>query len=99
LILWGRGQGVACVECKAESKPAPKAKAPKVSVEDAWKRLESLACALSPENLYCDGEISNAEAERKRVRIMREWARMERVIGYGVSVDEVENRIFARFRG
>jgi hypothetical protein len=27
--------------------------------------IETLECALSPENLHCDGEISRAEAQRK----------------------------------
>ena len=33
-----------------------------VQVNDLAKSLD---CKLSPENLHCDGEISNAEAQRK----------------------------------
>ena len=32
---------------------------------DADSLAKTLDCALSPENLHCDGEISNAEAQRK----------------------------------
>jgi hypothetical protein len=32
---------------------------------------ERLSDQLSPENLLCDGEISNAEAQRKYVRLER----------------------------
>lgn len=34
--------------------------------------LQGIECALSPENLHCDGEISNDEAERKYVQLMKE---------------------------
>ena len=34
--------------------------------------LESIDAELSPENLYCDGEISQAEANRKRKSLKAE---------------------------
>jgi hypothetical protein len=42
----------------------------KIAVNDldanqAQKIFDSIDCDLSPENLHCDGEISNAEANRK----------------------------------
>ncbi len=39
-----------------------------LSLQDAADRqkiAQSIDCALSPENLHCDGEISAAEANRK----------------------------------
>ena len=33
--------------------------------QDANELAKTLDCKLSPENLHCDGEISNAEAQRK----------------------------------
>ena len=35
------------------------------SAADRKKIASSIDCALSPENLHCDGEISAAEANRK----------------------------------
>lgn len=48
-----------------------------------------LACALSPENLHCDGEISVAEANRKYTKLMREWRAGERLVGHPVYEDDV----------
>ena len=33
--------------------------------QQAYDIASALDCELSPENLHCDGEISNAEADRK----------------------------------
>jgi hypothetical protein len=52
------------------------------------KKFLDLSCQLSPENLYCDGEISKAEANRKYARLMKEWRTLEREVGR--SVDEWE---------
>ena len=38
---------------------------PLVLPRDKALVIETLECALSPENLHCDGEISRAEAQRK----------------------------------
>lgn len=38
---------------------------PLVLPRDKVLVIESLECALSPENLHCDGEISRAEVQRK----------------------------------
>lgn len=40
-------------------------KEPLVLPRDKALVIETLECALSPENLHCDGEISRAEAQRK----------------------------------
>lgn len=44
-----------------------------------------LACQLSPENLTCDGELSTSEVNRRRARLNREWAELERRAGQKVS--------------
>ena len=36
-----------------------------LSQKDVDSIAQDLDCALSPENLHCDGEISRAEADRK----------------------------------
>ena len=38
---------------------------PLVLPRDKALVIETLECALSPENLHCDGEISRADAARK----------------------------------
>jgi len=35
-----------------------------IKVKD-WKQFLQLYCAMSPENVCCDGEISRAEANRR----------------------------------
>jgi len=51
--------------------------------------FENLASRLSPENLHCDGEISNAEAQRRYRQIMKEWAELEKQLGRKMTEDEV----------
>lgn len=46
--------------------------------EEVFDRLES---AVSPENLHCDGEISNKAAERKLNYLLLVWKALEDVTG------------------
>ena len=39
------------------------------NAKDRQKIAEMIDCQLSPENLHCDGEISNTEAMRKLRRL------------------------------
>jgi hypothetical protein len=57
--------------------------------KDIFDRFFSLACALSPENLNEDGEISMARAARKYNRLMKEWRTLENHIGRSVSEHEI----------
>jgi len=54
------------------------------------QKFNALCNRLSPENLCCDGEISNAEANRRHAQIMREWRVLEAKIGRKVTQDEIE---------
>ena len=47
-----------------------------------------LAGELSPENLSCDGECSDAEVRQRRSNIMRQWKELERRAGRTVTEDE-----------
>lgn len=53
------------------------------------KQIESdfvgLSCELSPENLCCDGEISQAEVRRRYAAIMKRWRILEKEYGGKVS--------------
>lgn len=53
-----------------------------LSRDDVNNIVFSLECDLSPENLHCDGEISNAEAQEKYDYYMRVHAELEKEIGY-----------------
>lgn len=48
-----------------------------------------LACALSPENLSCDGELSRAAVARKYKGLMKQWKALEAKVGRKVTEDEV----------
>ncbi len=56
---------------------------------DIKKKFLRLSCELSPENLHCDGEISNAQAMRKYKKLKLEWAKLERQVGRVVTESEV----------
>ena len=45
------------------------------------KKFLNLVCQLSPEVLHCDGEISNAQAQKKYNALMKEWKRLEAIAG------------------
>lgn len=49
-------------------------------LEDSQWIIESLECRLSPENLYCDGEISIAEADQKYQFLMAVKSELEELI-------------------
>lgn len=50
-------------------------------LEKAKVIFEMLACDLSPENLHCDGEISNAAARKKANSFNAAWKILETIIG------------------
>jgi hypothetical protein len=43
--------------------------------------FEMLECKLSPENLHCDGEISHAQAMRKKKVLDAAWKELEKIRG------------------
>lgn len=53
------------------------------------QRFLNLACALSPENLTCDGELSRTAVKRKAVSLRRQWKELEKQVGRKVSEDEI----------
>ena len=56
--------------------------------EDIMSEFLRLACSLSPENLYCDGECSQAEANRRYKEIMKEWHSLEKKLGKTMTEEE-----------
>lgn len=65
--------------------------------DDLQAKFLALTCALSPENLHCDGEITRAEADRKYRRLMREWKALEKEAGRPVTEDEVWRQESSRY--
>jgi hypothetical protein len=59
------------------------------NMREALPVFESIAGQLSPENLHCDGEISNEEARAKEVKLNAAWAALETIVGRKVSEREV----------
>ena len=62
---------------------------PKDIPKVVYERFSELSSSLSPENLHCDGEISNAEANRKYNRLMKEWHKLEDQVGREVTESEI----------
>jgi len=61
--------------------------------KEVYEKFADLSGSLSPENLHCDGEISNAEAGRKYRRLMREWHELENSVGRKVTEEEIWDRM------
>lgn len=53
------------------------------------EKFEKMACALSPENLTCDGELSRTAVMSKLASIRRDWKACEKEIGKRVSEEDV----------
>jgi hypothetical protein len=47
-----------------------------------------LANQLSPENLCCDGEAPMSYVRKRRSQLMKEWSRLERLLGRTVTENE-----------
>lgn len=58
--------------------------------QDLQDAFENLLCALSPENLSCDGEASKAQIRAKIASINEQWTRLETKAGRPVPRAEVE---------
>lgn len=50
-----------------------------------------LANALSPENLAGDGEYSRAQIIVRKKRLLAEWRKLEKEVGFKVSISDAEN--------
>lgn len=64
----------------SERKPIP---------EPHLRRFADLSCELSPENLSCDGELPDAEVNRKYKSLQKKWRELEAKLGRKVSDEEV----------
>ena len=51
-----------------------------------------LACGLSPENIWMDGEATKAQARKRTSDLLKQWKALELIVGRRVSEDEVWER-------
>ena len=56
---------------------------------DIKRKFLNLSCALSPENISCDGELPARQVNARRKALMRVWKALEREAGQSVSEDAV----------
>lgn len=63
----------------------------KRNVDEIMSDFVRMACALSPENLWCDGEASSDEVDEKLKRINGIWETLENEIGYKVTEEDAWN--------
>jgi len=68
-----------------DGKPTPKGRQ---IPDDLLKKFRNLYYAMTDENIYQDGEASEAEVRREMSRLKKSWADLERQLGR--KIDEVE---------
>lgn len=68
-----------------QTPPQPK----RMNENEIKQRLMKLTSDLSPENLTCDGELSQRDWRAKEKRILAEWAELETQLGRKVTQNEV----------
>ena len=61
--------------------------------------FEGLQCDLSPENLTCDGELSQAQVQKKQRDINEAWKWLEYRLGRKVTDSEIDSRVMSRNLG
>lgn len=57
--------------------------------DEIMEDFSCLTCALSGENLYCDGLASSEEVENSLHSIIEEWKKLEQEIGFKVTETDV----------
>jgi hypothetical protein len=73
-------QGLSVEQARAEVKSLPPA---------LKEQFLDLACALSPENLTCDGELPKSLVIKRFKALKAKWRALEKVAGRPVSESEV----------
>ncbi len=63
-----------------------------MSEQEIIRELRRIDCALSPENLHCDGEISYEDAMAKRSQLLRKQQRLVNQLGREPTFEELYAR-------
>lgn len=75
----------------SDSEVVEKLKAMDVETSDKFRELVS---NLSPENLSCDGELSRSAVNARYRKLMGQWVKAEREVGFKVTENVVWDWIF-----
>lgn len=62
---------------------------PKRSEKELIEAIRDVDCALSPENLWCDGEATAAHAKREEKRLRKERAALIKELGREPTFEEL----------
>ncbi len=60
---------------------------------DIIRDLQRVECALSPENLCCDGELSKSETNRRYRTLTKERAKLVKELGREPTAEELWGRV------
>lgn len=60
--------------------------------------LRRVGCAMSPENLTCDGELSRAQVNKKKAQLSREWTALCLELGRIPTDEDLYGRATAQLR-
>lgn len=75
------------VETAPEVEPAPEPKQEVCPEQEALREIYGLYASLSPENLYCDGEISASAAKKQAGRLNKQLKEVQKRINRQVTED------------
>lgn len=57
--------------------------------QEILEDFQKIECAVSPENLYCDGELSKRQAQAKYARLMRQRKALVKELGREPTTEEI----------
>lgn len=60
-----------------------------MDIVEIKRKFSSLVSQLSPENLSCDGELTQAQIKFRKQTIKKEWEYLEMKLGRKVTEDDV----------
>lgn len=64
---------------------------------EQYERFLKISVAMSPENLYEDGEITPQEVAVKEKNLLAQWKALEAEVGRSVTETEIWNRQLNEF--
>ena len=71
---------------------------PKRTETEIMDDLRRVDCAMSPENLTCDGELSRRQINAKKVKLSRQWVSLCNELGRIPTTEELYSRKAVQLR-
>ena len=59
------------------------------SQKEILRDIQTIHCALEPENLYRDGELSKTDARQEAIRLMKDFQKLETELGRIPTEEEI----------